>query len=370
MTPPLTPGLLPTGFRDRLPPHGDTAARLETAVLGAMAGHGYERVEAPLVSYAEDPAGGLRRGGGTDALRAVDPLSGRTLAVRADITRQVGRIATTAMAENPRPLRLSYAGPVCRLRAPQARPERQLTQVGAELIGVDHVDAAVEVVRVGVEALAAAGVAGVTLDLTMPDLVATLAAGPLPVDDVETLVAALDAKDAGHVAALAPAYLPLLDAVGPFAEASAALSAMDTGGVLASRLAALATIAGAVDGRARVTLDPTERHGFEYQTWLGVSLFADAISGEIGRGGTYSLVHADGRREPATGMSLFLDPLVDAAADGAERRRLFLPLGHDEAAAVRLRGEGWVTVRAFEATDTPAAQCCTHTLEGTEARLV
>lgn len=353
-----TPGLLPTGFRDRLPPHADTAARLEAAVLGAFAAHGYERVAPPLVSFADDPAGGLRRAGGTDALRAVDPASGRTLAVRADITRQVGRIATTAMADNPRPVRLSYAGPVCRLRAPPARPERQVTQAGAELIGFDSVAAAVEVVGAAIEALAAAGVAGVTLDLTTPDLVATLAAGPLPVADVDTLVAALDAKDAGRVAALAPAYLPLLDAVGPFAEASASLSALDTGHVLASRLDALATVAASVEGRARVTLDPTERHGFEYQSWLGVSLFADALDGEIGRGGTYLLRHPDGREEPATGVSLFLDPLVDAVAIGADRRRLFLPEGYDEAAAARLRAEGWVTVRAFGAEDTAAAQCC------------
>ena len=225
----MTPGLLPTGFRDRLPPHADTAARLEAAVLGAFAAHGYERVAPPLVSFADDPAGGLRRSG-TDALRSVDPVSGRTLGLRADITRQVGRIATTAMADNPRPVRLSYAGPVCRLQAPPARPERQMTQAGAELIGVDHVAAAVEVVGLAIEALAAAGVADVILDLTTPDLVATLAAGPLPVNDVAALVAALDAKDAGRVAALAPAYLPLLDAVGPFGEASAALDAMDTGG--------------------------------------------------------------------------------------------------------------------------------------------
>ncbi len=354
----MTPGLLPTGVRDRLPPHADTAARLEAAVLSAFAAHGYERVDPPLLSFADDPAGGLRRGGGADTLRAVDPASGRTLTLRADLTRQIGRIATTAMAANPRPVRLSYAGPVCRLTAPPARPERQVTQVGAELIGADHVEAALEVARMTVDALAAAGARDVTVDLTLPDLLETLAADAMPVADPAALSASLDAKDAGRVAALAPAWLPLLDAVGPFAEASAALRAFDESGALASRIAGLARIADALSGRARVTLDPTERHGFEYQSWLGFSLFADAIPGELGRGGTYALTHPDGRREPATGVSLFLDPLVDAAADGAERRRLFLPVGHDEAAAARLRAEGWVTVRAFGAEDTAAAQCC------------
>ena len=31
--------------------------------------------------------------------------------------------------------------------------------------------------------------------------------------------------------------------------------------------------------RAALTLDPTERHGFEYQSWLGFSIFAGGVRG-------------------------------------------------------------------------------------------
>src|SRR3546814_17460687 len=48
-----------------------------------------------------------------------------------------------------------------------------------ELIGLDNVAAAREVVRIAVDALAAAGVVGVSIDFTLPDLVDVLAAGPL-----------------------------------------------------------------------------------------------------------------------------------------------------------------------------------------------
>jgi len=44
-----------------------------------------------------------------------------------------------------------------------------------------------------------------------------------------------------------------------------------------------------VDGKARLTLDPSERHGFEYQSWFGFTLYAEGIPGAIGRGGTYSI---------------------------------------------------------------------------------
>ena len=84
--------------------------------------------------------------------------------------------------------------------------------MGAELIGLDSIAAAREVVGVAVEGLAAAGVAGVSIDFTLPDLVDTLAAGPLPVapEQIARLRERLDAKDAGGVAAIVHGILPFL----------------------------------------------------------------------------------------------------------------------------------------------------------------
>ncbi|MEN9288473.1 MAG: hypothetical protein RL317_96, partial [Pseudomonadota bacterium] len=44
----MTNALLPTGFRDRLPPEADASARLVRAVLDSVAAYGYERVQTPL----------------------------------------------------------------------------------------------------------------------------------------------------------------------------------------------------------------------------------------------------------------------------------------------------------------------------------
>jgi len=361
----MTSALLPAGFHDRLPPHADAAARLERCVLGAAFTHGYERVDPALAEFEEGLAGRLKAARPQDVVRFVDPVSQKSLAIRPDITAQVGRIATTRMAHHPRPVRLSYAGPVLRLRASDLAPERERRQVGCELIGLDSVAAAREVVQVAVEALAAAGIAGVSIDFTLPDLVDVLAAGPLPVpaEHIDALRDRLDAKDAGGVAEIAPAYLPLIEAAGPFYAALERLRGFD--GALASRLDGLSAVAGGLD--VTLTLDPTERHGFEYQSWLGFSIFASGVRGEIGRGGTYTIV-ADGAEEPAVGFSLYIDPIVAAGVGTAGRRRLFLPPGSDPAVAARLRGEGWVTVAALDAQDTPEAQLCTHMLSGSEVR--
>ncbi len=355
-------GLLPEGFHDRLPPFADAAARLERGVLDVAHAHGYEQVDPPLVEYADELARRLKAARVRDAVRFVDPVSQRGLAIRPDITAQVGRIAATRMAHHPRPVRLSYAGTVLKLRASDLRPERALRQMGVELIGLDSVAATAEVVGVAVEALAAAGVTGVSVDFTLPDLIETLAGGTMAPERLEALRAALDGKDAGAVAAIDRAYLPLIAAAGPFAAAIDRLRAQDASGALASRLDGLEAIARGMPGDVALTLDPTERHGFEYQSWVGFSLFASGARGEIGRGGSYTVLHEAGVEETAVGVSLFADPILDAIGGDMERRRLYVPLGTNPVRAGALRAEGWVTVAALTPDDTPGAQLCTHML--------
>ncbi|MGY4399111.1 ATP phosphoribosyltransferase regulatory subunit [Sphingomonas sp. UYAg733] len=366
----MTHALLPEGFRDRLPPFADAAARLEQAILGAAYAYGYERVDPALAEFEAGLAGRLKSARTQDAVRFVDPVSQATLAIRPDMTAQVGRIAATRMGHHPRPVRLAYAGPVMKLRASQLRPERELRQIGCELIGLDTIAAAREIVEVVVEALAAAGVAGVSIDFTLPDLVDILAAGPFPVDAarIDALRDRLDAKDAGGVAAIVPAYLPLIEAAGPFEAAHDRLCAFDAGGTLTSRLDGLWKVAEGLKGRVALTLDPTERHGFEYQSWLGFSIFADGVLGEIGRGGSYAIMHEDGTEEAAIGFSLYADAIVAAGLGDVDRRRLFIPFGTEPSLGAAMRAQGWVTVAALDPGDTPEAQLCTHILAGTEAR--
>src|SRR5947199_180050 len=73
-----------------------------------------------------------------------------------------------------RPLRLAYAAQVLRIKGGQLRPERQIGQVGAELIGADGAAADVEAIAVAAEALAGLGIVGLSVDLTLPRLVTAL----------------------------------------------------------------------------------------------------------------------------------------------------------------------------------------------------
>jgi ATP phosphoribosyltransferase regulatory subunit len=225
-----------------------------------------------------------------------------------------------------------------------------------------------------IEALQAAGVAEISVDFTMPDLVDTLAAmdDALDPETIEAIRRELDTKDAGGLkAAGGAAYLPLLYAAGPIEAALGELRAFDAKGVLATRLGALEAIAARITarwpGEVRMTLDPTERHGFEYQSWFGFTLYAAGVRGAGGRGGTYMLA---GSEEPATGFTLYLDRLAEALGAPEPAPLVYLPLGHDEARAAQLRRDGWRTLAQLGEGEEPQALGCTHVLEGGDLREV
>jgi ATP phosphoribosyltransferase regulatory subunit len=358
--------LLPEGLEDRLPRDAEAITRAMRACLDVLSSHGYDRVRPPLVEFEKSLAGRMDGVQPRRMFRFVDPASLRTLALRSDITPQIGRIAATSMADAPRPLRLAYCGETAVIKADQLDPARERTQLGAELIGADTVAAASEIVALAVEALSAAGLTGISVDFTLPDLVDTLAdkAMPLAEDARDAVRRELDTKDAGGLkAAGGEAYLPLLYATGPFEEALEKLCAIDAGGALASRISGLKQIAARIGSSARVTLDPTERHGFEYQSWFGFTLYAEGVRGALGRGGTYLI---KGSEEAATGFSLYVDQLIGAMGAEPEARTVYLPLGHDEAVAAKLRGEGWRTIAQIGDSEDPAALGCTHRLEGVQ----
>ena len=359
--------LLPEGFHDALPPYAEAASRLERDVLDTLASHGYARVTPPLAEYEDGLTERMQGGSRSDLIRLVDPISQRTLALRPDMTMQIGRIASTSMAERPRPLRLSYSGQVLKLRSGQLQPERSRLQIGAELIGSDSVIAASEIVSVAIEALEQAGVSGITVDFTMPDLIDILAAGPLPLNpaQIAEVRGELDMKDAGGLNAMgATGYLPLIEATGPFDDAMAKLRAFDGDGLLTSRLDGVARIAESIKEKVNLTLDPTERHGFEYQNWFGFTLYAESFIGALGRGGSYEIAQADGGSEAAVGFSLYPDPLINAGFGAKTSDQIFLPLGHDQNAAAKLRQAGWRTVAALSETDEAQALGCSHILNG------
>ena len=364
------PALLPAGLRDLLPPQAEIEAASVGTLMAAFAGHGYQRVAAPMLEFEDGLLAGTGAAVAEQTFRLMDPDTQRMMGLRADMTPQVARIAGTRLANAPRPLRLSYAGQCLRVRGSQLAPDREISQAGIELIGPDSPQADAEIVVVGAEALEALGLGRVSFDLSLPPLVTVLLdeagiAGPL----AAKLTHALDRKDAAsvsrHGGALADTLNALLRAAGPAEPAIARLAAIalpPRSAALAERLGATVQAIAARMPALRLTVDPLECRAFRYHTGVSCTVYAPGRHEELGRGGRY-VCGAEG--EAATGLTLFPDAVLRAAPRRAVAPRVFVPFGHDRGAAT-LRAMGHATVAALAPVADEVAEArrllCTHTL--------
>ena len=370
----LHPALLPLGLSDLLPPEAGVEARVVARMMAVLESHGYERVKPPLMEFEENLLSGTGAAMAKETFRLMDPISQRMIGLRADMTTQVARIATTRLKHAPRPLRLCYAGQVLRVKGSQLRPERQVGQVGAELIGTDSVAADLEVVALAAEALQASGIEALSVDLTLPTLVPAITqALGLGAKEQDRLRAALDHKDAAAVVAVggrAAALLgKLLASAGVAANTLRALQALELPLAAAEERARLVDVTnrlGAALPGLAITVDPVENRGLEYHTGISFTFYARGVRGELGRGGRYRTGNGEG--EPATGLTLYTDTILRALPLQAPPRRIYIPIGSDATLARRLRGEGWMTVAGLAPVGDSAAEAkrlnCGHRLEG------
>ena len=93
-----------------------------------------------------------------------------------------------------------------------------------------------------------------------------------------------------------------------------------------------------------LTLDPVEYRGFEYQTGVSFTVFAEGVRGELARGGRY--VTEAG--ESATGVSLYMDSILRALPEAEPDIRLYLPSGTTFSQGKALREDGWATVSGLQ----------------------
>lgn len=371
----LRKALLPSGLSDTLMPDAAFEADMIELMLGAFAAWGYERVKPPLVEFEASLLDGPGGAIAAQMFRVMDPVSDRMMAIRADITPQVARIATSRLRNAARPLRLSYAGPVLQVKGTELKPEREITQVGIELIGSTALAADAEVIVATADALRSVGIAEPSFDLTMPNLVPLVcAAMKLDAETAAHARTALDRKDAGALHALTgltasqrTVLAGMLSAAGSAESCVGALQAAKLGSAAEGLVRDLGTVVSHVRSALpdlRLTVDPVEFRGLEYQTGISFTVFVRGVTEELGRGGRYPLASG----ETATGATLFMGSVLQGVPARAATRSLYLPFGTTAAQAARARAEGWTTRAALESDassrSAAAAQGCTHILEG------
>ena len=318
--------LLPESIDDVLPAEAAGLETLRRTLLDHFGKQGYRLVRPPLVEHLDSLLTGSARDLDLQTFKVVDPLSGRLLGVRADITPQVARIDAHLLNESGA-TRLCYAGSVLRAVAGGPGANREVVQVGAELFGVPGIDGDREVIALLVSSLSAAALRGLHLDLGHMGVYRALcsAAGLDSNGDDAALFDALRTKDRSAVLALthhlASAWRDAFDALtGLYGPASEVLAAAR------ERLPDIPSIANALESLDALAqsaaplvealhIDLADLRGYHYHNGAIFSVFVANEPNAVGTGGRYDGIgKAFGRARPATGFTLDLRQLAGVIA--------------------------------------------------------
>ncbi len=349
--------LLPEYIQDMLP---DEAWRIESMrrdVLELLRRSGYQLVSPPLLEYAESLLINDSEDMDLRSFKLVDQLSGRTLALRADITPQVARI-DAHLLNRQGVTRLCYAGSVLHTQPAGLMRTREPLQIGAELYGHGGIESDLEVRRLMLQTLALVGIEGVHLDLGHVAVFRSLVkhASISPALESE-LFNALQRKDVpalrGLVAGLPQdvqtAFLALPQLYGGVDVIARARSILPAYPEVTAALNELEQAAAHLKTLARgIGIDMAELRGYHYHSGMVFAVYHPGSHDAIALGGRYDDVgKAFGRARPATGFSMDLRQLHGLLAKREQPKAIHAPYLQDaelEAAIEKLRAQGNIVV--------------------------
>lgn len=350
--------LLPEYIQDMLPDEAWRVEQMRAQFLDLLRKSGYQLVAPPLLEYAESLLIDDSHDMDLRTFKLVDQLSGRTLALRADITPQVARI-DAHLLNRQGVARLCYAGSVLHTQPAGLTRTRELLQIGAELYGHGGPESDLEIQRLMLQSLALLGIEDVHLDLGHVGVFRALASHARLGKELENeLFTALQSKDSAALQVLArPLDVALRDALlalpslygdcaevlarardllPDYAEIRAALDALQTA---ATQLQPLV---------ASVGIDLADLRGYHYHSGMVFAAYHAGSHDAIALGGRYDdLGKSFGRARAATGFSMDLRQLYRLLPPQAVQLGICAPhldnaALHDKIAQLRAAGESVV----------------------------
>ncbi|MBI1894892.1 MAG: ATP phosphoribosyltransferase regulatory subunit [Candidatus Rokubacteria bacterium] len=327
---------LPKGVKLYLPEEAFRKRYVEERLLGVFRLWGFREIVTPAYEYFDVLAVGTDEELQEEMFKFVDRETGRTLALRADVTPQVARIVATRLRGEPMPLRLAYVTNVFRYHEPRVGRHREFYQAGVELVGLEKPEADAEMIAMAIEGLQALGLSAFQVNVGHADFFRGLLE-ELKVDRgaARELQQALRKKDASELDRL-------LQEMAPPAATEELLRALPTlygradvverAGRLISNprseraLANLAevhrllTVYGLADS---VIVDLGEVRGFDYYSGVNFEGYVAGLGAEVCGGGRYDhLLARFGAPLPATGFAFDVGRLLLAM----EAQQVSIPL--------------------------------------------
>jgi len=315
---------LPTGVKIYLPDEAARMRLLQERLMSVFRLWGFREVMTPTYEFFDVLALGTDEALQERMFKFQDRETGRMLALRADVTPQIARIAATRLRDRPKPYRLAYRTNVFRYDEPRVGRQREFYQAGVELLGLDQPEADAEMIAMAIEGFRAAGVGRFQIDVGHVEFVRGILEGLAVGRDVaRALRDALHRKDQAELQRLVggldvPAAtsdillaLPTLHGRAEVIGRAALLVQNPSSERAVASLGEVHRLLTAYGLADAIMLDLGEVRGFDYYSGVNFEGYVEGFGAELCGGGRYDhLLARFGEACPATGFAFDVNRLL------------------------------------------------------------
>jgi ATP phosphoribosyltransferase regulatory subunit len=302
---------------------------IERVALSVFRLWGYQEVIPPLFEYLDVLSKALEPELVEKSYKFVDRSNGRVMILRPDVTPQIARMVALFMADQPKPIRLCYSANVFRYEEEHAGHEREILQIGGELIGPQDAEADAEIIAIVVEILKQLGLTQFRIAIGQIGFFkAFLQEMGVPEQEYFRIQKSLAGRDAAGLGEILidlsldkrdiQKIVGLLELFGQdevFAKARCLVKPSPSSLSLAAldRLQEVYQLLRSYGLSDKILVDLSEVRGFGYYSGMVFEVFAEGVGYELGGGGRYDhLISQFGADLPSTGFALHVERLQRA----------------------------------------------------------
>lgn len=315
----------PEGVRDIYNKECETKLTLQKKLNTVLHLYGYHDIQTPTFEYYDvfrEEIGSTS----TQELYKFFDREGNILALRPDITPSVARAAATLFESEEFPIRLCYAGNTFINHSSYQGRLKENTQLGAELIGLDTIEADAELIAMVVDGLKKVGLTEFQVNIGHVDFIQSLM-NAADLNEEETkeirelitnrnyfgIDELLDGRRVKEAVKEAFHILPEL-AGGEEVLEKALLAAPDlTARLAVTRLQHIYHLLKLYGAEEHVTFDLSMIGSYGYYTGIIFRAYTYGTGDAVVRGGRYDhLLEKFGKSTPSIGFAIILDELMSA----------------------------------------------------------
>lgn len=298
--------LLPVGFYDLLFDEAKQNHIKINCAIDFFLQSDFRLIKTPLLEFSQN----FSHDEIANSFATIDPISGKNLIVRNDITLQISRLLSTRLKNEKLPIKLCYVGDVLLAKSSELYADRQSTQLGIEIVGLKNEDSDFEIIETILKILPRIEAKNLLIEFSLPHF-AELFCQELKIKNSAQLVAAIKAKDLSAVEKLENKYSKIINEIALSNDNLELLSKKITAQIKSPKIAAELERAKKISNFVKknftqvdLCFDLFGDGSTSYHQGIAFEIFCGDFSYPIARGGRYKISGID-----SVGATIYINRL-------------------------------------------------------------